>query len=153
MGLTAGASGTLTYQSFCQLEEFKGEVVQQSKWKKKLLMKISFNSHVLRKLCKAERRNYIPEGFLSCCLLCAVDKLLNGKDLKWIYDTALICCFPFSLTLLVFDGGNTGVICDLPAAKLPIKIFCTNTLFVFWDIQVKGETLISIVKSEHYSLC
>lgn len=63
-------------------------------------MKISFNSHVLRKLCKAERRNYKPEVFLTYCLLQAVDKLLTEKDFKYINDTALICCFSFSLTLL-----------------------------------------------------
>lgn len=50
-------------------------------------MKISFNSHVLRKLCKAERKNYIPEAFLTCCLLYAVNKLLTGKDLKCTNDT------------------------------------------------------------------
>lgn len=128
MGLTAGVSGTLSYQSFCWLEEFKGEVIQQSNWKKKPLTKISFNSHVLRKPCKAERRNYIPEVFLTCSLLYAVDKLLTGKNFKYMNDTALIRCFHFSLTLMVFDDGNTGVTCDLPAAKLPIRIFCTNTL-------------------------
>lgn len=85
---------------------------------------------MLRKLCKAERRKSIPEIFLTYCLLHAVDKLLTGKDFKNINDTALFCCFSFSLTLLVFDGGNTGVTCDLPAAKLPTEIFCTNTLVV-----------------------
>lgn len=84
---------------------------------------------MLRKPCKAERRNYIPEVFLTCYLLYAY-KLLTGKDLKYINDTALICCIPYSLALLVFDGGNTGVTCDLPGAKLPTQIFCTNILVV-----------------------
>lgn len=47
-------------------------------------MKISFNSHKLRKPCKAERRNYIPEVFLTCYLLYAAYKLLTGKDFKYI---------------------------------------------------------------------
>lgn len=88
-----------------------------------ILMKVSFNSHMLKGLCKVERKSYIPEVFLTYCLLHTVDKLLTLKDFKYNNNTALICSFSFSLFLLVFDGGNRGFNRDLPADKVSINFF------------------------------
>lgn len=41
VGLTAGASGTWSYWSFCQPEELKGIALRRKQWNKKLLMKVS----------------------------------------------------------------------------------------------------------------